>query len=195
MYMCAPSVFCVGRLFIVATVVLRFLLTSLMLLTDRIKQQWGVDTNVLSFDTIWMRSFYSFEPLLWVMYVFVWSKLHLFFPPPLPLFFSIAGHCFLFFFYLNIQQTQKKEKQPDNRHNADYLHLSYSLSDKLCKNTENKQRLQTIYWFVLAWSHHPFVQPSTQFIVRFLQYKHSNWTAKQYDNWVNRAGYVQMIER
>lgn len=118
-----------------------------------------------------------------------------FFRPHYHYFFSIAGHCFLFFFIWIFNKHKKKEKQHDNRHNADYLHLSYSLSDKLCKNTENKQRLQTIYWFVLAWSHHPFEQPSTQFIVRFLQYKHSNWTAKQYDNWVNRAGYVQMIER
>lgn len=139
-----------------------------------------------------MWSFYSFELLLWIMYLFDLS--YIYFPPPLPLFFFYRWT--LFFFYLNNQQTQKrKEKQPDNRHNADYLHLSYSLSGELCKNTENKQKLQTIYWFVLAWSHQPFVQPSTQFIVRFLQYKHSNWTAKQYDNWVNRAGYVQMIER
>lgn len=89
---------------------LNFFLTSLMLLTDRIKQQWGVDTNVLSFDTIWMWSFYSFEPLLWIMYLFDLS--YIFFPTPLPLFFSIAGHCFLFFFYLNNQQTQKKKNNP-----------------------------------------------------------------------------------
>lgn len=131
-----------------------------------------------------------------VNYVFVWSKLHIFSDPITTSFFFYCWTLFFCFFYLNNQQTHKKKKNnPDNRHNADYLHLSYSLSDRLCKNTENKQKLQTIYWFVLAWSHQPFVQPSTQFIVRFLQYKHSNWTAKQYDNWVNRAGYVQMIER
>lgn len=156
MYMCAPSVFCVGRLFIVATVVLRFLLTSLMLLTDRIKQQWGVDTNVLSFDTIWMRSFYSFKPLLWIMYLFDLNYIS-FFRPHYHYFFLLLDIVFRFFFIWIINKHKKKEKQPDSRHNTDYLHLSYSLSDKLCKNTENKQRLQTIYWFVLAWSHHPFV--------------------------------------